>query len=73
MMRILRYNDKHKLTHEEKQMAGKQSKAMNDAQRLIEKGMSASDAAKKAGVSLGSIYLRPWWKAMQKAKEAANV
>lgn len=49
-------------------MAGKQGTAMNKAQRLIEAGTPAPDAARKAGVALGSIYVRPWWKAMQKAK-----
>lgn len=55
-------------------MAGKQSKEMTEAQRLIEKGMSAPDAARKAGIALGSIYLRPWWKALQakRAEEAAK-
>lgn len=52
-------------------MAGKQSAAMNKAQLLIEGGMAVSEAARKAGVSQGSIYLRPWWKAMQKAKAEA--
>jgi len=56
-------------------MAGKQSKEMTEAQRLItQKGMSAPDAARKAGVALGSIYLRPWWKEFQKkrAQESNN-
>lgn len=51
-------------------MAGKQSAAMDKAQKLIESGMPVSEAARKAQVSQGSIYLRPWWKAMQKAKVA---
>lgn len=50
-------------------MAGKQGTAMNKAQKLIETGTSAPEAARKAGVALGSIYLRPWWKAMQEAKK----
>lgn len=51
-------------------MAGKQSAAMDKAQKLIEGGMPVSEAARKAAVSQGSIYLRPWWKEMQKAKAA---
>jgi len=56
-------------------MAGKQSKEMSEAQRLIlEKGMTPGEAAKRAGVRQASIYLRPWWKALQakRAEEAAK-
>ena len=53
-------------------MAGKQSRAMSKAQKLIEGGMPAPQAAKKAGVAQGSIYLRPWWKQMQAAKKEAD-
>lgn len=55
-------------------MAGKQSKEMTEAQRLIEKGATPREAAKKTGVAQASIYLRPWWKALQakRAEEAAK-
>ena len=44
-------------------MANKQSAAMNKAQKLIEEGMSAPDAAAKAKVALNGIYRKKWWKA----------
>lgn len=49
-------------------MAGKQSIPMTKVQRLIEGGMSAPDAARQVGIAVQSVYLRPWWKAMQAAK-----
>jgi len=53
-------------------MTGRQSAAMDKAQKLVEGGMSVKDAAKKAGVVLNGIYRRPWykaWRAEQKSKE----
>ncbi len=53
-------------------MAGKQSATMTKVQNLIEGGMSAPNAARKHGVSIGSVYVRPWWKEMQKAKKLSE-
>jgi hypothetical protein len=50
-------------------MTGRQSAAMDKAQKLIEGGMSVKDAAKKTGVVLNGIYRKEWYKALRAAQK----
>lgn len=54
-------------------MTGKQSSAMDHAQKLIMKhGHDAKYAATLAGVHLNSIYRSKWWKEHRTKKEQKN-
>lgn len=53
-------------------MAGKQSSAMDRAQKAIESGkMNKEQAAAKYGVSAISITRKDWYRALVKAKQNA--
>jgi len=44
-------------------MGAKESEAMKKAKILVlEKGMNASQAAKKVGLTKSAIYMTEWWK-----------
>jgi hypothetical protein len=54
-------------------MTGKQSSAMDKAQKAIESGkLDAQKAAVKFGLSVISIYRKPWYKAWRAQQEAGN-
>jgi len=43
-------------------MGAKESEAMKKAKKLVlEKGMNASQAAKKVGLTKSAIYMKRWW------------
>lgn len=53
-------------------MAGKQSAAMDQAQKLVTlKGISPPMAAKRSGVAVNSIYRATWYKAHKAAQVKA--
>lgn len=53
-------------------MAGKQSAAMDRAERLVTtKKATPPDAARLAGVAVQSIYRAAWYKAWRAARKAA--
>lgn len=55
------------------EMAGKQSAAMDQAQKLVTlKGISPPMAAKRAGITINSIYRAAWYKAHIAAKASAK-
>lgn len=54
-------------------MGAKRSAAMDKALKLIlEKGMSAADAAKKTGITKGAISQTPEYKTHRAAQKAAT-
>lgn len=57
-------------------MTGKQSAAMDKAEKAVKGGtLTPSQAAKKYDISLQGIYKRPWyksWRAEQKVKEQSH-
>lgn len=51
-------------------MAGKQSAGMDKAEKAItENRLTVAQAAKQFGVTVNSIYRRPWYKAWRSRKD----
>ncbi len=52
-------------------MAGKQSSAMDKAQKSVTAGtLTPTEAAKKYDLTAQAIYRRPWYKAWRSAQKA---
>lgn len=59
----------YRSSHKGIEMAGKQSEAMSQAQKLVTiKGISPPLAAKRTGITVNSIYRAAWYKAHIAAK-----
>jgi hypothetical protein len=57
----------------EEVMTGKQSSAMDRAEKSVKAGiLTATEAAKKYGITAQAIYRRPWYKALRKQKAEAS-